>query len=295
MKLLGTYRNGNYTVTLFDDGTKVRSNDLDCLIPEKPESMDILITKRCEMGCPMCHEDATKDGLHGDILNAPFLDTLLPYTELAIGGGNPLSHPDLLQFLLQCKERKMIANMTVHAHHFMMHRSLLKYLTEQKLLHGLGVSVHAYEPEVAAALKEFPNAVIHVINGVIPLDDLRCLYDHDMKLLILGYKDFRRGAAAHSCVTDLKMKSLYEELPELVRHFKVVSFDNLAIRQLDPKRLMSDRQWNECYMGDDGQYTMYIDMVNRQFARSSTATERWPLLDDIKPMFDKVRLERNLQ
>ena len=295
MKLLGTYPNGNYAVTLFDDGTKIRSNDLDNLIPEKPESMDILITKRCEMGCPMCHEDAMKTGLHGDILNAPFLDTLLPYTELAIGGGNPLSHPDLLQFLLRCKERNLIANMTVHEHHFLQYRGLLKYLTEQKLLHGLGVSVHAYEPGIIAALQEFPNAVVHVINGVIPTYVLRCLYDHGLKLLILGYKDFRRGAAAHSCTTDLKMKSLYEKLPELVQHFQVVSFDNLAIRQLDPKRLLSNQQWNTCYMGDDGQYTMYIDMVNRQFARSSTATERWPLLDDIKPMFDKVRSERNLQ
>ena len=42
-------------------------------------------------------------------------------------------------------------------------------------------------------------------------------------------------------------------------------------------------------MGDDGQYTMYVDMVNREFAKSSTSTERWPLMDDIKPMFDKVR------
>lgn len=29
MNILGKYKNGNYTVTIFDDGTKVRSNNLD--------------------------------------------------------------------------------------------------------------------------------------------------------------------------------------------------------------------------------------------------------------------------
>ena len=33
-----------------------------------------------------CHEKATPDGKHGDILNIPFLNSLEPYTELAIGG-----------------------------------------------------------------------------------------------------------------------------------------------------------------------------------------------------------------
>jgi len=31
MNLLGEYQNGNYTVSIFDDGTKVRKNELDFL------------------------------------------------------------------------------------------------------------------------------------------------------------------------------------------------------------------------------------------------------------------------
>ena len=41
--------------------------------------------------------------------------------------------------------------------------------------------------------KLFPNAVLHVINGVVEMDDLRKLYDQDFKVLILGYKQLRRG------------------------------------------------------------------------------------------------------
>lgn len=68
-----------------------------------------------------------------------------------------------------------------------------------------------------------------------------------------------------------------------------MSFDNLAIKQLDPKRFMSEDKWKSFYMGDDGAFTMYIDAVERKFAKSSTSTERWELTDDIKEMFDKVR------
>lgn len=57
MALIGRYRNGNYDVLIFEDGTKVRKNDLDFFEAESPESMDIKITNQCDMGCPMCHED----------------------------------------------------------------------------------------------------------------------------------------------------------------------------------------------------------------------------------------------
>jgi hypothetical protein len=73
--------------------------------------------------------------------------------------------------------------------------------------------------------------------------------------------------------------------------FNVVSFDNLALKQLEVKRLLSEEEWEQFYMGDDGGFTMYIDCVNRQFGRSSTAplSERYPIIDDIKDMFDKIR------
>ena len=61
------YQNGNYTVTIDTrNGTKIRENDLDFFEAAFPESMDIKITNRCNMNCPMCHEDSKCDGAHGD-------------------------------------------------------------------------------------------------------------------------------------------------------------------------------------------------------------------------------------
>ena len=296
MKRFVRYQNGNYTVT-FDlaTGTKVRENNLDFFRADFPESMDIKICNKCDMGCPMCHENSTKDGAIGDIMSESFIDKLHPYTELAIGGGNPLEHPDLVPFLEKCKELNLIPSMTVNQVHFMKNRSFLKDLVEQRLIYGLGVSLVRVTNDFIDALKEFPNAVLHVINGMVTPLELEALSGEGLKILILGYKQFRRGAQLYQEQGEQieETKSwLYEKLPQIINEgwFEVVSFDNLAIKQLDAQRLMSNEDWNEFYLGDDGSHTMYIDMVNREFAKSSTSTERYPLEDNIVTMFEKIRI-----
>jgi hypothetical protein len=289
------YQNGNYTVTIdTQNGTKIRENDLDFFRADFPESMDIKICNKCDMGCPQCHENSTPDGKCGDIMSENFIDKLHPYTELAIGGGNPLEHPDLVLFLEKCKKLNLIPSMTVNQFHFMKNRNFLKDLVEQKLIYGLGISLTHITDEFIEVVKEFPNAVIHVINGIVHPIQLEALANNGLKILILGYKEFRRGEIMYqhqSEAIEALKKMLYDKLPQIIKDnwFDVVSFDNLAIKQLDAQRLMSNEDWEQFYMGDDGSATMYVDMVNREFAKSSTSTERYPLEDDIVTMFEKIR------
>lgn len=294
MKILGSYKNNDYTCTMFSDGTKIRWNDKDSFNPIKPESIDLKITNRCNMECGMCHENSTPDGEHGDILNLPFIDTMFPYSEVAIGGGNPLTHPDLIEFLEHLKERKIIASMTVNQLHFMHNIDLLKELTDKKLIYGLGISyIGGCHENCIEAIKQFPNAVVHVINGIVHMDGLEALANNDLKILVLGYKEFRRGKALYdecgSQINYLKAQ-FYGLLPKIVNDgwFKCISFDNLAIKQLEPKRLMSEKDYKEFYMGDDGSFSLYVDSVKREFAKSSVSVERFPMMDDIADMFKKV-------
>ena len=287
-------KNGNYMMFIdLETGTKIRKNNLDCFIPEKPESMDIKITNKCDMGCAFCHENSTADGLHGEIMNLKFIETLLPYTELALGGGNPLTHPDLVPFLEKCKSLKLIPSMTINQVHFMKpeYTELIDKLVSEKLIYGLGISLTRATDEFIAKVKKYPNAVIHIINGVQPLAEVRKLYDQNLKVLILGYKMFRRGVEYFSEAVDSAKTEYYAELADMTKRFDVGSFDNLALNQLEVKRLLTDDEWNEFFMGNDGSHTMYIDCINKQYARSSTAPieDRRELLDDIKPMFDYIR------
>ena len=77
--------------------------------------------------------------------------------------------------------------------------------------------------------------------------------------------------------------------------FEVISFDNLALEQLDVKDLMTKDQWEEFYLGDDGigdEYnsaSMYVDMVERKFAKNSCSVERFDLLDTVEDMYQFLK------
>lgn len=43
-------------------------------------------------------------------------------------------------------------------------------------------------------------------------------------------------------------------------------------------------------MGNDGQFTMYVDLVNQKFAKSSTSEQRFELLPTINEMFSRVKI-----
>lgn len=291
MSLLGVYKNGNYTVKLLSDGTKIRETEDDDFIPSYAENCDVKITDKCDGGCPFCYEGCTPNGKHGDILNRKFLNTLHPYTELAINS-NDMSHPDLVPFLQKLKEKKVIANMTVNQIHFERHFEMISELINMGLIHGLGISLNNPTDEFVEQVKSIPNAVIHVINGILRSSDVGILADNGLKLLILGYKQLRRGEDWYNTDQEnivAKQMWLHDNLEEILNHFKVISFDNLAIKQLDVRRLMSNEEWDEFYMGDDGGFTFYIDLVEGKFGKNSLATVRYTIMDSIDNMFEIIR------
>jgi len=296
MNIIGKYKNGNYIVTILSDGTKIRETNDNEFIPSFAENCDMKITDKCDGGCPFCYEGCTPNGRHGDIMNYKFLETLHPYTELAING-NDLSHPDLVSFMYKMREKKIILNMTVNQIHFERHFNALKEWIDMGLIYGLGVSLKEPTDKFINMITQIPNAVVHVINGVVSVHDLTCLAGHNLKVLILGYKNLRRGESYYE-QNDAIVNALQEDLdkylfPEVINNgwFKVVSFDNLAIKQLHVQENLPEEQWEEFYMGDDGNYTFYIDMVDGTFGKNSLATERYPIMDNIDDMFRKIKGE----
>ena len=295
-----TYRNGNYLVMLdVDSGTKIRYNSGDKFVPEFPESMDVCISKKCKIGCQFCHEKCTPNGEHADLMSLKFIDNLHPYTELALNGNDPL-HPDLVPFLEKCKKLKLVPSLTVNYHTFNKNIEFLKFLCDKKLIYGLGVSLDGiYDDdenvnELISQFKRFPNLVIHVINGIIAVEDLKLLKGNDLKVLILGYKQFGRGVDffSHNGLGVLcGQNDLYNKLPEIIddEWFTTISFDNLAIEQLEVKRLMSDEEWRKFYMGEDSEFSFYIDAVNKNFGKCSTSTNRYDLTDNAVDMFNIIR------
>ena len=292
-ELLGKYQNGNYEVRIYEDGTKIRENDLDFLDADFPESMDCKITNRWPVSCPMCHEKSTPDGKHGDIMNAEFINKLRPGTEMAIGGGAVTGHPDLIPFLKKIKSIGVIPSITVNQREYKDNFDLVNRLVEEKLIYGLGVSFTSFDDEFwDNAIKNNPNLVVHLVAGIHGGDVFDYFANKGVKILILGYKDFGRGhdlLEKASAIIQVQIDWLKNNLSSLMGKFKVMSFDNLAIEQLAVKDVLTDEQWKEFYQGNDGTHTMYVDLVKKQFAKTSTSTERYPLLSNIDDMFKIIK------
>lgn len=290
-EMLAHYKNGNYDVILLEDGTKIRYNKLDNLTPSFAESIDCTITTKCDGGCEYCYLECNNNGVHAD-LNQPFFDTLHKGQELALNG-NDLTHPELVGFLTRMKEKGVICNLTVNQKHFLRYPNHLKALVDADLIHGIGVSLtNSNDTRLYKELERFPNAVIHTIDGLLTKEDIDNMSDKDIKMLILGYKIIGRGVDYwREHVIDIRrnIKYLGDNIDEIVKHFAVVSFDNLSLQHFDMKSKLSEKEWDALYMGDEGQYTFFIDTVNKKFAVSSLTEEKYDLMDSVDDMFKKVR------
>lgn len=273
--IIASYTNGNTTVTIKEDGTKIREY-YSYPKPEHPESIDIKITDYCDMGCLYCHESSTKKGKHADIeVLLKQLDCLPKGVELAIGGGNPLSHPDLIYFLSKLKKRGIIVNITVNQGHLKPYFDLIKDLIEKDLVKGIGISITNSNFKYINSLLELTdNIVHHIIAGVNDISVMDALTElKNPKVLILGYKKYGFGINHHNKEVDVCIKKWFMYLPKYIGKC-IISFDNLAIEQLNIKRLFTVEGWNNFYMGDDFCFTMYIDAVKQQYAPTSRSSEK---------------------
>jgi len=269
--ILVKYKNGNTDVTILKDGTKIREFE-DFPQIEHPESLDVKITNYCDLGCSYCHENSTTNGKHADLDMLFKTITYLPAgVELAIGGGNPLSHPNLLSFLNQAKDKGWICNMTVNQSHLLPYNKLINNLIDSELITGLGISIINTNFDIISELMQKTNNIVfHVISGVNNVKVISELIKlgNYCKVLILGYKTFGRGIKYKSKAVEMNMKQWSMFLPNYFNKC-TLSFDNLAIEQLKLKRFFSDKAWSTFYMGDDFTFTMYIDAVKQEFAPTS--------------------------
>ena len=154
------------------------------------------------------------------------------------------------------------------------------------MLHGVGVSVH--QPiENAALLTTFPCLVVHTIAGVADPETYRNLADKNLNLLILGYKDYGRGIAYHTDHNEVERKLRWVEgyVIDFSDHFRSICLDDLSVRQLGLMDKLSEQAWNLLYMGDDGKFTMYVDLVKGEYAASSVSERRKIFRNDIRSLF----------
>jgi organic radical activating enzyme len=311
-QLINKYQNGPVTVSIYTDGTKIREWDENkySLCPELDfaESIDCKITNQCDMKCPFCHEASTDNGKHGDIKKfMQLIDNAdLPKgVELAVGGGNPMDHPEIWQFLRFCFNRGIIVNMTMNINHLMRanYFGMVMRSLDQDLIKGLGISVTDKQLILSDVLetinkfyKKSDNVVLHIIEGindygtvVSSVKELNRLYSIKPKILILGKKDFGRFTTIEDHFKRLyNQRSItwYDNIIDFIKYVTnlegVVSLDNLAIDNFDLLERLPKDVIAANYMGKDGTHTFYCDVVNWEYAAQSTTPK-----ESLMPMNNK--------
>lgn len=308
MHILHSYANGNTSVKIYSDGTKERSYD-ETPLPVHPESIDCKITNFCNPTfdnpiCSYCHEKSGLNGKHADLDQLSDVLSELPAgVELAIGGGAPLSHPDIIPFLIKLKAQGIICNITINQKHLLQDQVLILRLINQDLISGIGISYSdpKYHSDIEAILKASDNVVFHMIMGINNVGDVQVLSElckknnRKCKILILGYKQFGFGIKYYLKNAGIE-DNKYRWYVDLASYFKrddmILSFDNLAIEQLKLKRYFTDTAWDKFFMGRDFVFTQYIDAVNQEYAPSSTSTNRVSFKD--RSLLNYFQTNRNI-
>lgn len=276
------YINGNYKVKILEDGTKIKETEDDIFIPDRVETIDLNISNYCENNCPYCYIDASVKGKHGN-LNHNILDTIPEYTEIAI---NYSKHPDLEDFLIRMRLKNIIVNITINQNDFIKDFQYLYSYQYYKLIYGIGISINEMNENIKNELKQkiklMSNVVIHTIAGITDIDTYKYIKDLNDKVLILGFKNKGRGKKIKPDLNNLNIQNIF-------KLFNIVSFDNLALEQLNIKNIISEKEWNKSYMGDDGEFSFFIDLVENKFYKSSISENGFNINNlTIKEMFNVI-------
>jgi len=276
---ISKYNNGNAEITLDSDGSRV-INYQDTLELNYPLNLDIKVMSKCKFGlnpktgksfCSFCHESATTDGKECNYENLKSKLIDLPKgIELAIGC-NDLT-VELYNFLSWCYDQEYICNLTINQGHIS--RDLINIVSaiQDGYIKGLGISYRSeLKWNIPKVILDYPNTVFHVIAGIDSINDVIQLKDKGVKkILVLGEKDFGFNLGKVNLDSRLH-KEWFWWIGKLFNLFEVVSFDNLAIEQLNIKRFFTQNNWNTF---NQGEYSFYIDAVTEEFSPSSRNPER---------------------
>jgi hypothetical protein len=271
------YQNGNSTVELHHDGTRVISFE-DTLQLEYPLNIDIRVSTACSLGynpktgkatCIFCHESARTDGTECDYQELKNkLQGLPKGIELAIGG-NKITL-GLIEFLTWAKNEGYICNLTVNQLHMNKERVVLKSLLEDETIYGLGISYRKdYLFGIDDYFVEHPRVVLHVIAGIDDVDDI--INNPIKKVLVLGYKTFGFGVDYYSDEVKKNIQQWYWWIKKVIDAKDIVSFDNLGLEQLNIKRFLTEDKWEEF---NQGEHSFYINAVDNYFAPSSRSGDK---------------------
>ena len=234
-----------------------------------PELADISISNRCSKGCSFCYKDSTPNGKVMsveeycqvlDSLCSPKYGTIF---QVAIGGGEPLEHPDFLNIVDETVNRGIVLNFTTNG------RLLTKKICARLKgkIGALAISVSSiadlkkmrYAIDCASGMKMNIHYILSKHSIVEATEMMNGMYNDLLRginaIVFLTYKPAGRG-------TDGLLLEEGKELKDFVEAVKApkscckIGFDACFVPMLMREKAVRNEMVDAC---EGGFFSVYID------------------------------------
>lgn len=252
------------------DGTKMRFSIGPYEKASKPELVDLKLTGYCSFGCSWCYQASTLQGKHAKLEDVRFVVKELEkvgVSEVAIGGGEPLQHPDIIETFRLFKEAGIVPNFTTKFPGL-----VRKYWSQlEPLIGGFAYSAEN-AAQIRSAAKLFRNIPKRFVNlhYVMGLGDrehfkeyLTAASEAGFRVTLLGYKTSGFGKNVIPFPYDWWIEAVNELIEE----------GNCPSLSIDTP--LADQYHGEMpvpaysYHRNEGAFSMYIDVSEMTFGASS--------------------------
>jgi hypothetical protein len=246
-----------------------------------PELVDLKITERCTKGCAFCLDDSTLDGKHANIDTIKhIIDVLasLHVLEIAIGGGEPTSHPNIKEIIKYAYLNKISVSLSTTNIDWIINN--VKFINSY--CGGIGISC-ANAKEVKTLLGKLygknvlHKITIHIVLGTLDRDEFAKILDelsnvkYCNRVLLLAPKSIGRGET-------YKFQDYswwLEEVKKYERLIYRVSIDTELARLFENELKDTSGELSPIlYDTTDGKFSMFIDAVNMEIAPSSFSDQK---------------------
>lgn len=280
-----------YTLIDRTNGNRLRLsfNDTPITYSSFPQLVDLKITDYCDKGCTFCYQSSTTEGQHGNkywieqVINKLAESECL---EIALGGGEPTSHPDFIDILKHIKYRGMLANFTTKSIKWL--RNSINYQPILDNTNSIAVSVSsgAELNTFLVALEDIgysPNQInlsVQVVLGAVTKDALKeikriCHFEH-LRLTLLGFKEVGFGET----YPKIEYLSWIEEFMFDKKKRVNISIDSALMAEIEPI-LAKNNVDPKLYTDKEGHFSCYIDACTKTLHKDSySRTESYLLGKD---------------
>ena len=198
------YNRSNGAKVRLDLSSKGEMETTNVVRPTWPELVDIKVTDYCDKACRYCYQGSSPTGKHANHRTLETLAHILEehrVFEVAIGGGEPMSHPRIVDILQSFRYRGIVPNLTTRDQSWL--NDDKKRTAVMSMVGAVGFSVEtATEAERLIATMHYHEInqykyAIQCVEGVAELEGIARTVKRSPQnptIVLLGYKSTGRGA-----------------------------------------------------------------------------------------------------